>query len=153
MIQEDKELLLKDLSARLPYGVKVEAKGLLKTIADDYDDRNIINAYVLNGLNLRDYFKTYSIDCIEKVPLFNRKGVCNIKPYLFPMSSMTEEQKDYIRNRFCYDWDGEPYEIWRYKIDIEDAESLVDWFNKNHLDHRGLIPKNLALDATGLNIY
>ena len=80
MTQEEKELLLKDLCSRLPYGVKVETHGLLKTIADDYDNRDIINAHVLNGLNLRDYFKTYSIDCIEKIPLFNRKGVCNIKP-------------------------------------------------------------------------
>lgn len=74
MTQEEKELLMIDLTARLPYGIKVEAKGLLKTIADDYDDRNIINAHVLNGLNLRDCFKTYSINEMVKIPLFNRKG-------------------------------------------------------------------------------
>ena len=146
MTQEQKELLLKDLCGRLPYGVKVEAHGLLKTIEDDYDNRGVINAHVLNGLNLRDYFKTYSIDCIEKVPLFNRKGECNIKPYLFPMSSMTEEQKKELRT-----------------FDSLDAEStmslgewaiqLVDFYNKYHLDYRGLIPMGLAIDATGLNIY
>ena len=153
MTQEQKELLFKDLCGRLSYGVKVEAHGLLKTIADDYDNRDIINAHVLNGLNLRDYFKTYSINCMEKVPLFNRKGVCNIKPYLFPMSSMTEEQKQYLKNRFCYDWDGEPYELWKYQIEIGDADELIDWFNKNHFDYRNLIEKGLAIDATGKNIY
>ena len=153
MTQEQKELLFKDLCGRLSYGVKVEAHGLLKTIADDYDNRDIINAHVLNGLNLRDYFKTYSINCMEKVPLFNRKGVCNIKPYLFPMSSMTEEQKQYLKNRFCYDWDGEPYELWKYQIEIGDADELIDWSNKNHFDYRNLIEKGLAIDATGKNIY
>lgn len=139
----DKELLFKDLCGRLSYGVKVEAHGLLKTIADDYDNRDIINAHVLNGLNLRDYFKTYSINCMEKVPLFNRKGVCNIKPYLFPMSSMTEEQKHEFIDTctlLCYDTFG-----W--------TDRTFDWLNKNHFDFRDLIPMGLALDATGLNIY
>ena len=136
-MQEDKELLLKDLCARLPFKVKVEAKGLLKTMADEYDDRNIINAHVLNGLNLRDYFKTYSIDSMEKVPLFNRKGVCNIKPYLFPISSMTEEQKEEWRG---IRWSKLPWDE-------------LNWLNKGHWDYRGLIPMGLAIDATGLNIY
>ena len=156
MTREDKELLMKDLSARLSYGVKVEAKGLLKTIADDYDDRNIINAHVLNGLNLRDYFKTYSIDSMEKVPLFNRKGVCNIKPYLFPLSSMTDEQKEYINNRWGindeYDFEIDPN--WgRPYVSYTDASDYVDWLDKNKFDHRGLIYKGLAIDATNKNVY
>jgi hypothetical protein len=76
-----------------------------------------------------------------------------VKPYLFPLSSMTEEQKQYLKNRFCYDWDGEPYELWKYQIEIWDADELIDWFHKNHFDYRGLIPMGLANDATGLNIY
>lgn len=137
MTQEDKDLLLKDLCARLPYGVKVNA---------DY-------------INFNRDGKLFSINNNEELILSPENGysfdvaIEKCKPYLFPLSSMTEEQKDYIRNRFCYDWDGEPYEIWRYKIDIEDAENLVDLFNKNHLDYRCLIPKGLANDATGLNIY
>ena len=154
MTQEDKDLLLKDLCMRLPYGVKVEAKGLLKTIANDYEDRNIINAHVLTGLNLREYFKTYSINSIEKVPLFNRKGICNIKPYLFPLSSMTEEQKkEYSRwkhevpvCRYEYGDVVEEIELW------ESPESF-EYLIANHFDYYGLIPKGLALDATGLNIY
>ena len=138
MTQEDKDLLFIDICARIPYGVKVEAKGLLKTIMDDYDNRDIINAHVLNGLNLRDYFKTYSIDCIEKIPLFNRKGVCNIKPYLFPLSSMTMEQ--------AQQWH-------KYANDRGGLAPSTDWLNKNHFDYRGLIEKGLAIDATGKNIY
>jgi hypothetical protein len=66
---------------------------------------------------------------------------------------MSEEQKQYLKNRFCYDWGGEPYELWKYQIEIGDADELIDWFNKNHFDYRNLIEKGLALDATGLNIY
>lgn len=154
MTQEEKELLLKDLCARLPYKVKVEAKGLLKMIADDYDNRDIINAHVLNGLNLRDYFKTYSIDCMEKVPLFNRKGVCNIKPYLFPLSSMTEEQKQeytYIVNYISPD-DTDNWKEGEF-IYVEQLTQLMHFYHINHLDYMGLIPMGLAIDATGLNIY
>lgn len=143
MTQEQKELLLKDLCGRLPYGVKVEAHGLLKAIADDYDNRDIINAHVLNGLNLRDYFKTYSINCMEKVPLFNRKGVCNIKPYLFPMSSMTEEQKHELMSTCTFLRDS----VFGW------TDRTFDWCNKNHFDYRDLIPMGSAIDATGLNIY
>lgn len=154
MTQEDKDLLLKDLCTRLPYGVKVEAKGLLKTFADEYDDRNIINVHVLNGLNLRDCFKTYSIDCMVNIPLFNRKGICNIKPYLFPLSSMTEEQKrEYNSLR-----DFVPTYYYEYGDIVEDTElydnwDSIDYLIANHFDYRGLIPKDLAIDATGLKIY
>ena len=156
MTQEDKDLLLRDLCGRLSYGVKVEAKGLLKTIADDYDNRGVINAHVLNGLNLRDCFKTYSIDCMEKVPLFNRKGVCNIKPYLFPLSSMTIEEK----YECPFEWsmidawiDGRIYLYEDEELDINEIINMFDWLNKKHFDYRGLIEMGLAKDATGMNIY
>ena len=156
MTQEDKELLLKDLCARLPYKVKVEAKGLIKTIADDYDNRGIINAHVLNGLNLRDYFKTYSVGCIQNVPLFNRKGICNIKPYLFPLSSISEEQKKYISDRWGVneDFDFEIDPNWgEYFVDLCDAVGFINWCYENYFDINFLIPKGSALDATGKNIY
>ena len=66
--------------------------------------------------------------------------VSKIKPYLFPMSSMTEEQKQ------------EEYKICKYYINGYES-NLIDFYNKNHLDYRGLIEKGLAIDATGLNIY
>ncbi len=65
------------------------------------------------------------------------------KPYLFPMSGMTEEQKkeyQYITER----WMNDP------SYSISDS---IDWLNKNHFDYRGLIPMELAIDATGKGIY
>lgn len=146
MIQEQKDLLLKDLCARLPYGVKVQFKTnsvienkykFIYNVDGEYEYINIGKS----NLTL-DIIKMLSNNCIDE-----------IKPYLFPLSSMTEEQKQYIKNRFCYDWDGEPYDLWKYQIEIEDTDEFIDWFNKNHFDYRGLIPTGLAIDATGLNIY
>jgi hypothetical protein len=135
MKQEDKELLLKDLCSRLPYGVKVEITHWRNR------DKNMIDHKILCVL----------LDINKTNILINT--TIDVKPYLLPLSSMTEEQKQYLKNRFCYDWDGEPYELWKYQIEIGDADELIDWFNKNHLDYRNLIEKGLALDATGLNIY
>ena len=123
MIQEDKELLLKDLCARLPYGVKI------KLIRWDIDEGMYINT-------------TLEPDDIERL-LNVEEGDTEIKPYLFPLSSMTEEQKkeyQYITERWMYD----------SSYSISDS---TDWLNKNHFDYRGLIEKGLAIDATGLNIY
>ena len=89
--------------------------------------------------------------------IFTVKGIFNIlflsdteccdvedfRPYLFPLSSMTEEQKkeyQYITERWMYD----------SSYSISDS---IDWLNQNHFDYRGLIEKGLAIDATGLNIY
>ena len=63
----------------------------------------------------------------------------NIKPYLFPLSSMTEEQQINLTKFVANGINGE--------------NILYDWYNKNHFDYRGLIPMGLAIDATELNIY
>ena len=67
----------------------------------------------------------------------------NVRPYLFPLSSMTEKQKNeyqYITER----WMNDP------AYSISDS---IDWLNENHFDYRGLIEKGLAIDATGTGIY
>ena len=134
MTQEDKDLLLKDLCARLPYGIKASYYGAEEE-CETWDE---IECVTRDGyVDIGQY--SLPIECI--------------KPYLFPLSSMTEEQKQYIKNRFCYDWDGEPYDLWKYQIEIEDTDELIDWFNKNHFDYRRFIEQSLALDATNLNIY
>ena len=123
MTQEDKELLLKDLCARLPYGVKVES------VFINTDTKK----HKLCGIEVFD------ATCI----LMIRDGFGEFKPYLFPLSSMTEKQKkeyQYITERWMYD----------SSYSISDS---TDWLNKNHFDYRGLIEKGLAIDATGLNIY
>lgn len=130
MTQEQEDLLLKDLCARLPYGVKVQV---------DLQS-NTYSPIVC---------KVCSIECAEIGSTFIgvetspdtynefREFLC--KPYLFPMSSMTEEQKT-SHNFLKHSAYANPIK-------------LVDWYNKNHFDYRGLIPMGLANDATGLNIY
>lgn len=135
MIQEDKELLLKDLCSRLPYKVIV-----------DYD----YNAHDLRKGNYVKHVK-HGSKCILTCDLLdvfmsprqNEKGEY-IKPYLFPLSSMTEEQS----------------KVYHELIDgmfgtsaLINFEVLTDFFNANHLDYRNLIKKGLAIDATNLNVY
>ena len=134
MTQEDKNLLFKDLCARLPYGVICE---------DEYG-----NALEVNSIAKPN---TITFKCSDNT--FWTTDLDKCKPYLFPLSSMTEEQKQYLKNRFCYDWDGEPCDFCKCQIEIGDVDELIDWFNRHHFDYRGLIEKGLAIDATGLNIY
>ena len=134
MTQSEKELLIKDLCGRIPYGVKV--------------NEEIQGKFTLIGLTNERAFTTCEVEgCHNDFPIEL------IKPYLFPMSSMTEEQKQYLKNRFCYEWNGEPYDLWKCQIEIGDADELIDFFHKNHLDYHNLIPRGSAIDATGLNIY
>lgn len=124
MTQKDKELLLKDICARLPYDVKI--------------NENTQGDFTVIGLTTERVFTTCETEgCHNDFPI-----EC-IKPYLFPLSSMTKEQRQelqYITERWMYDT----------SYSISDS---TDWLNKNHFDYRGLIEKGLAIDATGLNIY
>ena len=135
MTQEDKELLLKDLCARLPYDVLV-----------------------------RRYVYTTPVDSIQSVELLDLGWLeelyaeeAEFKPYLFPLSSMTEEQYKYISYNFGRD--GLDYikygtcDFHSSTLNIEDIYELVDWLNKNQFDYRGLIEKGLALDATEKRVY
>lgn len=130
MKQEHKELLIKDLCARLPYGVKVRCDfGLDGEITEISRTKN----------NL--YYCKY-LDCKE--------GYCyieSLKPYLFPLSSMTEEQKEEycsLQQKVIYNNKG---------LVNSDVMEYVNWCYKNHIDINNLIPIGLAIDATGLNIY
>lgn len=137
MTQEDKELLLKDLCARLPYGVKLECKWKTPAPNGTYDMIITMDSFVLDQIcNIDD----------TDVP-FDK-----VKPYLFPLSSMTEEQKKEYCSLVWFDglsagWNRDD------AIILNEVEMLIDFYHKNHLDWRGLIPMGLANDATGLNIY
>ena len=78
------------------------------------------------------------------------------KPYLFPLSSMTEEQKKYITDKWSINEEFN-FEIdtnWgEYFVELGDTVDFINWLNENHFDYNGLIPMGLAIDATGLNIY
>ena len=125
MTQEQKDLLLKDLCARLPYEVKVQFSYIITTPA------------TLKGID-KDL-----IECDIAVCELE-----DVKPYLFPLSSMTEEQeKEYNETlgKIIYT-DGTVF-------DEDKTYHTFDFLNKNHFDYRGLIDMGLANDATNLNIY
>lgn len=136
MTQEEKDLLLKDLSARLSYMSMVEYKG------ETYNVLGITHGRLV----LCKPFMSYTLD---ECPL-----VKEVKPYLFPLSSMTDGQI------FLSPFDYSTMDTirkgkdWSYmEIPHDQYYELVDWFIENHFDYRGLIEQGLAIDATGLNIY
>ena len=141
MTQEEKALLLRDLCARLPYGVQI--------LVDS--DKKFDGGFISRLSGIVPYTgKKYDI----QGPLFYQEGcltpstIEEIRPYLRPMSSMTKDEKKYIKNRWCYeDWDNINDFLNTYKIDAGDAYSFVDWLYEKHFDFRGLIEKGLALEA------
>lgn len=144
MIQEHKDLLykdllLRDLCARLPYNVKVEIKNVCKVCTleeiDCSDEEMSVAVKHENG-----ELAGYDFDLA--------------KPYLFPLSSMTEEQKQeytYIVNYISSD-DTENWKEGEF-IYVEQFTQLMRFYLVNHLDYMGLIPMGLANNAVGLNIY
>lgn len=131
MAQKNKDLLLQDLCSRLPYGVKASYYGTEEECYtwDEIEDITI-DGYVDIG--------QYSLP-IEA-----------IKPHLFPLSSMTKEQvrefNEVIGVTLKDLANEEPFSCMGTIAEI-------DFYHKYHFDYRNLIGKNLALDATGLNIY
>lgn len=148
MTQENKELLLRDLCSRLPYGLVIDFNGIKTTL------HSIKVFQLYNGDVIKDYICLIDIfgddDYID---------VEKIKPYLFPFSSMTEEQKEELKT---LGWNFDNSEIhnvseflgtYREYVSHLDCFILIGWFNKNHIDYRGLIEKGLAINATNKNIY
>lgn len=148
MTQNEKEMLFKDLSARLPYHVRCKI-----WLNDGTTEEGLLDLEHNYGNVLQDAF------------YYNK--IKDIKPYLFPISSVTEDQakelfdlfnisifdsigKDYIKINECT---GITFFLNR-GFDVEThLDKLVDWLNANHFDYRGLIEKHLAIDATLLDVY
>ena len=142
MKQEDKELLFRDLCARVPYGVKVQ---------------------YMNNIFVIDYvspmYGEVKLDTSDNWTV----GVSEVKPYLFPLSSITDEQKSELNKKFNVQFSGndiysihyhsEGYWDTDLELDLQDWLWFINWCYKNHFDVNNLIEKGLALDATGLNIY
>ena len=135
MTQEDKKLLLKDLCARLPYGVKVKLG----------DNPNIFDL---------EYRIKFAVMYGDSDKLEDILDITNIKPYLLPLSSMDEEQKREY-NRWKHDIPVCHYEYGDVveEIELYDSPESFEYLIENHFDYRGLIPKGLAIDATDKNIY
>ena len=132
MTQEEKSLLLKDLSARLPYGVKIELTWWVM------DEGTCINTAL-------------EPDHIEQL-LNDEYGETEIKPYLRPMSSMTEEELTELAYKVFQQPDIDIIRRWVFEnksypsIDGNPA-MVIDWLLAHHFDFRGLIEKGLALEA------
>ena len=152
MTQEDKILLIKDLSSRLPYAVHVQHtsgfSGVLYDISMHHKYDKNDNIYDI--ICYTDFFGDGDSITIE-----------HFKPYLFPLSSLTEEQRNNIskllistQNEFS------PYGELNMKgcdnlfiCVVKQSNALINYCLTNHLDINGLIEKGLAIDATGKNIY
>lgn len=123
MENKRRDLLLKELCSRLPYGVKVKYKDYW---TNKYRD-GLVTGYRVDEIDVEiliDYATS---------PIFME----DVKLYLFPLSSMTDEQ-------------------WReieFLAFSKRYSEIVDIYNRNHIDYRGLIEMGLADDATNLNIY
>lgn len=136
MTQEQNTLLLKDISARLPYNPMVEYKGEIYNVLGITVGRLVL-------------CKPFMSCALNEYPL-----VEEVKLYLYPLSSMTEEQK-------------KEYNFWKHDVpvchyeygDVIEEQELLEspesfnYLIENHFDYYGLIPMGLAKDATGLNIY
>ena len=123
MTQEDRQILLKDLCARVPYGVRYR-----RFAWDDEREEECISAKIYS-ISPDGYVRNYHEDESDYID--------NVRPYLFPLSSITKKRLE---------------ELSEY-IDIKNAYVAVELLNSHHIDYRGLIEKGLAIDATGLNIY
>ena len=128
MTQKERQLLLKDLCARLPYGI------ICRKDCKTVDNEDFYLDEYPYPIELAKYLTIDDMDI-------------TIKPYLRPMSSMTEEEKEELRQRFCYEWEESVTELMYYSIEIGDADYFIDWLNSHHFDYRGLIEKGLALES------
>ena len=152
MTQEEKELLLKDLSARLPYGVIVDYK------EDEYD----FHHWKISTLHAPAYSQSGSLintDSDGWIEYNEYKG-CGMSsgsrplhlevtlPFLRSMSSMTEEEEKEFNNQR---YKAKPYSDGK-SYNVHEVTGLnIDWLNKNMFDYRGLIPLGLAIEVTKEN--
>ena len=159
MTQDEKDLLLKDLCGRLHICNCINGTAL--TIA--LDDERPMEANQWCITNYDCYMGKLSVLNIIYASDEERTiDIEYIKPYLFPMSSMSEEKVyefycRFVENDIAFDdfvadyWNTNSFH--KVLTSIDDVESIMDWYNKNHVDYRGLIDNGLAIDATSLNIY
>lgn len=140
MTQENKDLLLKDLCARLHTCNCINGTALIVALDDEQPLES--NQWLISNYDCyKDKFIVSNIVYASDVERLI--DIDNIRPYLFPLSSMTREQEREWQSLMVCDV---------YGIFYHTIESF-DYLYKNHIDIRGLIPMGLANDATGLNIY
>jgi len=132
MTQEDKELLLKDLCARLPYQPQI-----------NIEFENMYGGGNMDSTLLKIDAEHY---------LINDEPIGNVRPYLRPMSSMTEEEfVEYYNIKYDKVTSRDKWEridVGKYhNVGIIPIDEYLDWLNAHHFDYRGLIEKGLAIEA------
>ena len=167
----DKELLLKDICARLPYGVKgkCEIDASYDTSFDTKLQTHTFNAIVY-GIKEDSLLVTPLIENQDELEFANEEvadgvDILDFKPYLFPLSSMTEKQLYELKEATDFKYNHNILELvewtethrtlefWLEEVPQYKVIEIFDWLNKNHFDYRCLIEKGLAIDATDKNIY
>ena len=134
MTQEEKALLLKDLCARLPYGVKV-----LNTTYRDPEIHTLFGRVSEEEFSMKETYKQVGGEDyrVVKDNVHHTGNIETIKPYLRPMSSMTEEERDEYTETFdITNQEVDDYDVFQVRV--------VDWLHKHHFDVRGLIERGLA---------
>lgn len=134
MKQEDKELLLKDLSARLPYGVKVQV---------EYDAEEFGKTIEIDEITMIDKHG-------EEILLYHASeyfSIEELKPYLRPLTSMTDEEREEYRKFSYYGAAGYRDNDFKEMVAVPSYEK-IDWLNAHHFDYRGLIERGLAIKVT-----
>ena len=138
MTKEEKQLLFQDLCARLPYGVKISVQSW-----DEEEQEYIDKVDVLYSVNRDEYIKSTNEDYDFSLE--------DIKPYLFPMPNADEDEE---YNKFLDELIEIELKVISGELEREYSfEFEMNYYHKNHLDYRGLIPKGLAEDATDKNLY
>lgn len=153
MKPEDKQLVFQDLCARLSYGVKAQVLGW------DEEKGEVEVPLQIYSINTDGYvyFETNDYDV-------NYLPVEDVRPYLRPLSTMTEEEKRELQSFFPGSFGNQWLDVEEGYIDIYecelttrlylyDANRLIEWLNKKMFDFRGLIPKGLALSTEEFNPY
>ena len=133
MTQEDKDLLFKDLCARLPYKVKCYCEW--KEPAP-------------NGMSgMIDGLSTFLLEEFESMDEYEDVPIKSVQPYLRPMSSMTTEENGELKYVIELGLQALEGEEGHNTVSAAPAAFEVDFYNKHHFDYRGLIEKGLAIEA------
>lgn len=148
MTKEEKNLLLKDLCGRLPYGVEVQ----VDTYGTVYDAR--VEAVWSDG--------TVYVECDTSVDAVD---IAEVKPYLFPLSALSvPEMNEIVEMTNCnFPWDllnedgkldwtvGGLVESELFSLTLEQIDCISEWFKRNGYDYLGLLDKGLAKDKMDFN--